>query len=169
MSKLQKVVVLCLILGLGVLIGFQLLKVDVGNNKVVNNSDDFSGELEKDSGITEPELELPKELNPTPTPETQPETVACTMDAKQCPDGSYVGRIGPDCEFATCPSAKEIICTDEQKQAEACTMEYAPVCGLVQVQCFTTPCDPIPETFGNACSACAQGNVVSYTEGECEA
>src|SRR3989344_5475658 len=29
--------------------------------------------------------------------------VACTMDAKQCPDGSYVGRSGPNCEFAACP------------------------------------------------------------------
>lgn len=28
----------------------------------------------------------------------------CTMDAKQCPDGSYVGRVGPRCEFALCPS-----------------------------------------------------------------
>lgn len=31
------------------------------------------------------------------------EPVACTMDAKQCPDGSYVGRVGPNCEFAPCP------------------------------------------------------------------
>jgi len=29
--------------------------------------------------------------------------VACTMDAKLCPDGSYVGRVGPNCEFAACP------------------------------------------------------------------
>jgi Flp pilus assembly protein CpaB len=28
---------------------------------------------------------------------------ACTMEAKQCPDGSYVGRQGPKCEFAPCP------------------------------------------------------------------
>jgi len=28
---------------------------------------------------------------------------ACTMAAKLCPDGSYVGRIGPNCEFAPCP------------------------------------------------------------------
>lgn len=27
----------------------------------------------------------------------------CTMDAKRCPDGSYVGRTGPNCEFAPCP------------------------------------------------------------------
>jgi hypothetical protein len=29
----------------------------------------------------------------------------CTMDAKQCPGGSYVGRVGPKCEFAACPSS----------------------------------------------------------------
>jgi hypothetical protein len=34
-----------------------------------------------------------------------PGDVACTMDAKQCPDGSYVGRTGPKCEFAPCPSS----------------------------------------------------------------
>lgn len=31
------------------------------------------------------------------------EPVACTMDAKICPDGSAVGRTGPRCEFAPCP------------------------------------------------------------------
>ena len=30
--------------------------------------------------------------------------VACTMDAKMCPDGSYVGRTGPNCEFQSCPN-----------------------------------------------------------------
>lgn len=30
--------------------------------------------------------------------------VACTMDAKICPDGSSVGRTAPNCEFAVCPS-----------------------------------------------------------------
>jgi hypothetical protein len=29
--------------------------------------------------------------------------VACTMEAKLCPDGSSVGRQGPKCEFAKCP------------------------------------------------------------------
>jgi hypothetical protein len=29
--------------------------------------------------------------------------VACTQDAKQCPDGSFVGRVPPTCEFAPCP------------------------------------------------------------------
>ena len=29
--------------------------------------------------------------------------VACTQEAMQCPDGSYVGRTGPNCEFTPCP------------------------------------------------------------------
>ncbi len=28
--------------------------------------------------------------------------VICTMDAMACPDGTYVGRSGPNCEFK-CP------------------------------------------------------------------
>jgi len=28
---------------------------------------------------------------------------ACTQEAKQCPDGSYVSRTGSNCEFAECP------------------------------------------------------------------
>ncbi len=35
------------------------------------------------------------------------EPVACTMDAMQCPDGSYVGRTGPNCEFV-CPALPEV-------------------------------------------------------------
>ncbi|MDO8530459.1 MAG: hypothetical protein Q7S10_03605 [bacterium] len=35
---------------------------------------------------------------------TSQQEVACTMEAKVCPDGSSVGRTGPLCEFAACPS-----------------------------------------------------------------
>lgn len=35
------------------------------------------------------------------------EPVACAQDAKLCPDGSYVGRVGPDCEFTLCPDAPQ--------------------------------------------------------------
>ncbi len=44
-------------------------------------------------------------LNPTststPTPTNTP--TVCTADAKLCPDGSYVPRIPPTCQFAQCP------------------------------------------------------------------
>lgn len=103
------------------------------------------------------------------------EVYDCDADAMICPDGSAVGRTGPNCEFEKCPSVfleepigkSPVVCTEVMKQAEFCTMEYAPVCGLVDVQCVTTPCDPVSQTFGNGCSACAQGNVISYELGEC--
>jgi hypothetical protein len=28
---------------------------------------------------------------------------ACTLDVRGCPDGSFVGRVPPSCEFAPCP------------------------------------------------------------------
>lgn len=41
-------------------------------------------------------------------------TKACTEEAKQCPDGSSVGRSGPNCAFAPCPTG--VACTTEAKQ-----------------------------------------------------
>ncbi len=34
---------------------------------------------------------------------------ACTQEAKICPDGSSVGRTGPNCEFSPCPTVKPTI------------------------------------------------------------
>ena len=36
------------------------------------------------------------------------EPIACTMEAKLCPDDSYVGRVPPNCDFAACPETKTI-------------------------------------------------------------
>jgi len=44
----------------------------------------------------------------SPTPE---EPVACTLDARICPDGTAVGRISPNCEFEACPATgKKVTC-----------------------------------------------------------
>ncbi len=60
-------------------------------------------------------------VNDTPNPGE----VACTQEAKLCPDGSYVGRTGPNCEFAECPTdtanntppnPNPIYCTQDAKQ-----------------------------------------------------
>lgn len=40
----------------------------------------------------------------TPPPDNQ---ILCTQDAKQCADGSWVGRSGPNCEFVCPNGAKE--------------------------------------------------------------
>lgn len=37
-------------------------------------------------------------------PANSGQTVFCTQEAKLCPDGSYVGRRGPKCEFSACQS-----------------------------------------------------------------
>lgn len=42
---------------------------------------------------------FPKVESVLPTPPSK----ACTLEAKMCPDGSYVGRAGPNCEFSPCP------------------------------------------------------------------
>lgn len=41
-------------------------------------------------------------------PGPNPGPVACTQEAKLCPDGSYVGRTGPSCEFAACPNPSPV-------------------------------------------------------------
>lgn len=62
-----------------------------------------------------------------------------------------------------------IACTEEMRKGQICTKILKPVCALVHVQCVTTPCDPIPETFSNACTACHNNLVSAYTEGTCAA
>ena len=42
-----------------------------------------------------PAIEEPPFWNPL----TPPQGTMCTQDAMQCPDGSWVGRSGPNCEF----------------------------------------------------------------------
>lgn len=36
-------------------------------------------------------------------PSDSNEIMVCTQEVKMCPDGSYVGRTGPMCEFSLCP------------------------------------------------------------------
>lgn len=55
----------------------------------------------------------------------------------------------------------------EASLPKACTREYAPVCGMKQVQCITTPCNPVRTDYGNRCMAEADG-ATSITEGTCQ-
>ncbi len=57
---------------------------------------------------------------PTPSPTPTPNQIACTMEAMQCPNGSYVSRQGPTCAFAACPvitSQPSISSADGRKAA----------------------------------------------------
>ncbi len=83
----------------------------------------------------------------------------CGVDGKTYGNDCVI--IGENVEIAYYGECKSDVlqgatfCTPEQKQAEACTMQYAPVCGNDGI------------THGNACVACATSQVEYYFEGEC--
>ncbi len=56
--------------------------------------------------------------------ENAEDAVACTTEVMLCPDGSGVGRTGPNCEFKACPDASEN--TMEETQAEEIPTEASP-------------------------------------------
>lgn len=87
--------------------------------------------------------------------------VVCTMDAKMCSDWSWVWRSWPNCEFI-CP-------WDEVKKEEpkACTREYMPVCGEIQIQCIKAPCYPIKQTFWNKCELESNSLAIYLYNWEC--
>jgi hypothetical protein len=92
--------VLLILLGLIVIGGgVYLYKSSSLNNEVTNNPevlDEIATSTNKsNSNINE---NIKKEIVDEPS-----EQVFCTMDAMECPDGSYVGRTGPNCEFV-CPN-----------------------------------------------------------------
>jgi len=45
----------------------------------------------------------------------------CNQDAKTCPDGSTVGRTGPDCEFTACPPTSAKSATVKTTMGQAMT------------------------------------------------
>jgi hypothetical protein len=67
-------------------------------------------------------------------------------------------------ETATTGKLQAIDCVE---RTQACTREYMPVCGQVQVQCIRAPCPPVMQTFSNKCEACANSLTISYTQGAC--
>lgn len=77
-------------------------------------------------------------------------------DPTQCQTPS--GRIFTEME--------KTYCTPKQRLAQACTMEYNPVCGWFNqtIRCFAYPC---AATYGNPCTACADDKVSYWTAGEC--
>ena len=58
----------------------------------------------------------------------------------------------------------------EDPRPQMCTREYRPVCALrdTGVRCVTTPCPSTEwKTYGNACDACADADVIGHIAGAC--
>lgn len=66
----------------------------------------------------------------------------------------------------TTPTKNTYVFVKHEDKPAICTKEYMPVCGQVQVQCIKAPCNPIQETFGNACMAKAAW-ATDIIQGEC--
>jgi hypothetical protein len=60
-----------------------------------------------------------------------------------------------DCQKdGTCDDNIDYTKTKQENNSESavfCTMEYAPVCAKVEIQCIKEPCEPIEQTFSNRC------------------
>lgn len=114
--------------------GFLVLNTYINQEKQEANNPGLSGTndtAELDEGLWEENEEL----------------VFCTMDVKMCPDGSYVGRQGANCEFAACPgpATSNPSSTPAPSEPVACTMD-AKICpdgsavGRQGPNCEFTPC-----------------------------
>jgi hypothetical protein len=84
----------------------------------------------------------------------------CGVDGNTYGNDCVAESAGVDVDYEGVCGAQNIearkYCTSAQKQAEVCTLEYAPVCGENNI------------TYGNACGACSSGEIDYYIEGECE-
>jgi putative hemolysin len=81
----------------------------------------------------------------------------CTLsDGTVCEERAYMK--------GTCVAKNQ---DNDETNTSVCTMEYAPVCASVQVQCIKAPCDPIQQTFGNTCMMKANKHAIYLHDGEC--
>ncbi len=129
------------------------------NNPVTSSDEDIISDLKNDLE----ETSSPNKLDP----------VACPADAKQCPDGSYVGRTGPKCEFATCPAVKKEFCSCPDGyylEGEACNpncYKNIPQCLRSSIKCVLIDCGECPMLTPPSPSFCPSGKIIAGEKNEC--
>lgn len=67
-------------------------------------------------------LQKGQNMEAVPPSEQEPASTACPDDVSICPDGTQVGRVGPACDFAACPSP-EPVPTTTSPEGVFCTQE----------------------------------------------
>lgn len=85
----------------------------------------------------------------------------CTQEAKQCPDGSYVGRGGSNCEFAQCPKTQ--CTTDNDCPIASCLVgANCPLFKCVDGKCVSSDVPQVKESI-----KCVFNNNAKNTEQKC--
>ncbi|GEM_PF-2990518 len=96
----------------------------------------------------------------TPTP--APDQKACSQEAKICPDGSAVGRTGPNCEFAACPISNSTIITNYSSFLDKIkTLTTASSYNsLIEMQSTDEiECDPGADYIFSICEGASKGEI----------
>jgi len=96
---------------------------------------DFLGQEEflidqiSDPGGSANEERIPEEFGYEIIPPE--DAVVCSMEVMECPDGSFVGRAGPSCDFKDCLGGmlqeedSVVVCSPEAKSNQICTRTTA--------------------------------------------
>jgi hypothetical protein len=102
----------------------------------------FIWHYEKNHPIDETQISQPLRKNKPSSP------IACTEEAKACPDGSYVSRTGPNCEFAPCSteSKPDIIGGQCNYDSIAGTCKILSTTQDTDIEIVFTSTDPLPKT-----------------------
>jgi hypothetical protein len=87
----------------------------------------------------------------------------CTTEAKVCPDGTAVGRTGPNCEFAPCPVNA---CPAIAKQCPdgSYASPSGPNCDFV---CPTASCDAIQKNASDKLQAALDAHAACEVDADC--
>lgn len=94
-----------------------------------------------------------------------PDGPACTADAKKCPDGSYVGRSGPNCAFDPCGGGDmPIACDSSQRICNDGSSAKRPPDSCEQI----CPEDSAPIACQDDAKQCPDGSYVGRTGPKCE-
>ncbi len=77
------------------------------------------------------------------SPSPSPSGLTCPTDLKLCPDGSYVGRTRPNCEFAACPTTGNSNVNSGACSAEAKLCPDGSVVSRVKPNCEFAACQKV--------------------------
>ncbi len=107
----------------------------------------------------------PTEVLPNTSPSPVQNEIACSQDAMQCPNGSWVGRTGQNCEFV-CPNGKkQTQCRTDAECPQGYACEGVSGYGVIQPGDQSSP--PTPIITDGVCKL-KQGGTCS-TDADCSA